>query len=423
MINGRYRLGGVLGKGGMSVVHRAWDLELRRLVAVKLYVPNADPAAGQRLREEARTLAGFSHPGLLPVYDVGIDDDRPYLVLCLVEGCNLRQCLDGGPLPAHRARSIAACLAEALAYVHGHGVIHRDVKPANVLIGDREEPYLADFGIARLVGSNRLTATGQFVGTAGYLAPEQVLGGDVGAPADVYALGLVLLECLTGRTEYQGTDVEAAVARLYRPPEIPDDVPADLAALIAAMTLRDPAERPTAAECAAALTPGRVITKKWRSVDLGKPPFPRDQLPGAVVGRGAAGTGGLGGLDLAGRLRGVRVERRGGLVAAAAGAVLVAGLAWTLTTDLHAGQPSPAAVVDQPAEGVGVIRQAGAGTSAGPAATAASPAAVAPQAAIQQSQAAIQQSPAAVQQSPAVRQQASPKKGKKHGDDGDHDKG
>jgi eukaryotic-like serine/threonine-protein kinase len=253
LIDGRYRLGSELGSGGMATVHRAWDTRLERAVAVKLYRPSDDRAEHRRFHDEARTLAGLSHPGLVTVYDSGIGEDGPYLVMRLVEGGTLRRRIVDGPMPPHEVRGLGTRLADALAAVHAGGVVHRDVKPSNVLLDGAGAPHLADFGVSLTAGAARLTATGQFLGTAAYLAPEQALGRPVGPPVDVYALGLVLLECLTGRTEYTGTDVEAVVARLYRAPCVPADVPADLAALITAMTDLDPAARPTAAGCAAAL--------------------------------------------------------------------------------------------------------------------------------------------------------------------------
>ena len=248
LLGGRYRLGTLIASGGMSVVHRGWDVAMQRAVAVKLYMPNQDSASQRRFDEEARTLAALTHPGLVAVYDTGTDDEQPYLVLQLVDGPTLRDHLGAGPLTPPEVRALG--VRQTLAYVHCEGVIHRDVKPSNILLDEHRTPYLADFGISRTIDGSRLTATGQFVGTAGYLAPEQVRGQGCGPAVDVYALGLVLLECLTGQAEYTGSDVEMAVARLSRPPRIPDDAPDDLGGVIAAMTADDPALRPSAAECA-----------------------------------------------------------------------------------------------------------------------------------------------------------------------------
>ncbi|XVS62111.1 serine/threonine-protein kinase [Actinosynnema sp. CA-299493] len=253
LLAGRYRLLESVGVGGMAEVYRAEDVVLGREVAVKVFRPGWDDTARHRFEAEVRTLAGLSHPGLVPVHDAGTGGDTPFLVMRLVEGHTLRGEIADGPLPAWRVRRLGAELAEALAYVHARGVVHRDVKPSNILLDAHDKPYLADFGLAHLPGATRLTRTDQMVGTAAYLAPEQVRGVDVDHPADVYALGLVLLECLTGHREYPGGEVEAAVARLHRSPTIPPHLPAELASLLSSMTATAPDRRPTAADCARAL--------------------------------------------------------------------------------------------------------------------------------------------------------------------------
>ncbi|MCC8249162.1 serine/threonine-protein kinase [Saccharothrix luteola] len=249
----RYQLIEPIGIGGMAEVHRAWDTVLRRHVAVKLVQPGFDPEAARRFDNEVHLLAGLTHPALVSVYDADTTAAIPFVVLRLVEGRTLHDRLVLGPLPLHEVRRLGARLADALAHVHAHGLVHRDVKPANILLDHEDDAYLADFGLAHLTGATRLTRTDQLVGTAGYLAPEQVLGQEIGHPTDVYALGLVLLECLTGRREYEGGDVEAAVARLHRPPVIPDHLPADLRDLVARMTSAAPEDRPTAHDCARVL--------------------------------------------------------------------------------------------------------------------------------------------------------------------------
>ncbi|WP_329791427.1 serine/threonine-protein kinase [Lentzea sp. DG1S-22] len=253
LLAGRYRLLDAVGAGGMAEVYRAEDTVLGREVAVKVFRPGWDDTARRRFESEVRTLAGLSHPGLVPVHDAGTGDGTPFLVMRLLEGRTLRTEIADGPLSPQRVRRLGAELAEALAYVHAQGVVHRDVKPSNILLDDLDRPYLADFGLARLPGATRLTRTDQMVGTAAYLAPEQVRGADVDHPVDIYALGLVLLECLTGHREYPGGEVEAAVARLHRSPAIPEHLPADLAGLLSSMTASDPDQRPTAADCARAL--------------------------------------------------------------------------------------------------------------------------------------------------------------------------
>ncbi len=249
----RYRLGEVLGTGGMAEVRRARDVVLARDVAVKLFLSCRDAADVRRFHNEIRTLATLSHPGLVTVFDADTSGDTPFMVLELVEGRTLRDRIANGPMDVEDVRRLGAAVADALSHVHGHGFVHRDIKPSNILLDDDDVPRLADFGLARLADSSRLTRADQVVGTAAYLAPEQVRGGEITSAADVYALGLVLLECLTGHREYEGAEIEAAVARLPRPPLIPADLPFDLRRLLTLMTSLSPARRPSARECADAL--------------------------------------------------------------------------------------------------------------------------------------------------------------------------
>ncbi len=223
VLGDRYELGEVIGRGGMADVYRASDRTLHRDVAIKVLRETAgDESDRNRFTGEARTLARLNHAGLVMVLDAGISAEQPFLVMELVEGQTLAQLCSGGGLDADRVRAIGAQVAEALAYAHGRGVVHRDVKPGNVLLGAGERVKLADFGIARLIGDTvRHTKTGHAIGTAAYLSPEQVRGEDVTPAADIYALGLVLLEALTGERAYPGSPTESALARLSRPPERP----------------------------------------------------------------------------------------------------------------------------------------------------------------------------------------------------------
>jgi serine/threonine protein kinase len=255
VLGGRYALGEVIGRGGMAEVYRAWDQVLERSVAVKmLRVSASDPADRARFARETSTLATLNHPGLVTVLDAGTVEDRPFLVMELVDGAALSSWVRGAALDPRYVAAAGAQVADALRYVHGEGIVHRDVTPANILLARDGRVLLADFGIARLAADTaRLTAHGLMVGTVGYLSPEQVTGGDVGPAADVYALGLTLLEALTGAQAYPGPAAEAALARLTASPAIPETLPPPWPDLLRRMTALDPSERPTAADVAAIL--------------------------------------------------------------------------------------------------------------------------------------------------------------------------
>lgn len=264
LLDGRYRFMQRVGSGGMADVWSATDEVLERVVAVKLFRFDTDMTDDQRIQNEIRTVAALAHPGIVTVFDAGTVADPesdglavPYLVMEYVPGRTLANRITSvGPLYEAEARALGITVAETLAYVHGRGVIHRDIKPANLLLPETATgpaAKITDFGIARMVDSAHHTATGLTVGTPNYLAPEQATGSPVGFPADVYALGLVLLECLTGSMAYPGTGVEAALARLHRQPTIPASLAAPWPDLLAAMTAQEPASRPSAADVVEAL--------------------------------------------------------------------------------------------------------------------------------------------------------------------------
>ncbi|WP_162150450.1 serine/threonine-protein kinase, partial [Arthrobacter sp. H5] len=232
ILGGRYKLGTPIGQGGMASVYQARDEVLGREVAVKLFragVIGDDET--DRQQSEARVLAGLSHRNLVTVFDVGTDTatlhPQTYLVMELVQGEDLHRARYNASLTEEETAAMGAGVADALAYIHGRDIVHRDVKPANILLGGRGDvqrarnPKLTDFGIARLMDGARLTATGQSIGTAAYLSPEQAEGISVTPASDVYSLGLVLLECLTGDAAFPGPAAASAAARLYRGPPIP----------------------------------------------------------------------------------------------------------------------------------------------------------------------------------------------------------
>ncbi|HWR85133.1 MAG TPA: serine/threonine-protein kinase, partial [Rhodoglobus sp.] len=256
---GRYELQSLIGTGGMSAVYRARDTALGRDVAIKILTDGlADAAAAARRQGEVNLLASFAHPSLVTLYDYVTPEGQPSgLVMQLVRGRDLHERLRAGTLDSSTAASIGRQIADALAYLATAGVIHRDVKPGNILVEDhadgRVRALLADFGIARMADAARHTTVGTVIGTARYLSPEQAAGGTVGPPSDVYSLGLVLLEALTGAPAYPGTQVETVAARLTRDPHIPASIDGEWRALLRGMTRREAALRLSAAEAAARL--------------------------------------------------------------------------------------------------------------------------------------------------------------------------
>lgn len=253
VLAGRYLLGGEIGQGGMAVVYRGWDTVLQRDVAVKvLRTVVADPAGRARFRAEGEVLARLDHPGLVRLWDTGDLDGAPYLVMELIEGRTLAQRLRGGPLDPRQVIAVGAALAEILTYVHDHDITHRDVKPGNILLDRQDGLRLADFGVARVPGCTEHTQPGFTMGTAAYISPEQVRGEPATSASDIYALGLVLLEALTGRQVYPGPADAAAMARLTTAPSVAE-VPAPLRRLLGGMTAHTPDDRPPAAAVRARL--------------------------------------------------------------------------------------------------------------------------------------------------------------------------
>jgi serine/threonine protein kinase len=316
VLGGRYRLGEVIGRGGMSSVYCARDENLGRDVALKLFAPQA-PNADELKRQEAEItlLATLNHPSLVTLFDVGVDvripeEPRPFLTMELVEGQDLRGRIRHSAVPLDELAVIGAGIADALAYVHGLGILHRDIKPGNILLvqtrpGEPLRAKVADFGIARIADATRLTATGAMVGTAAYLSPEQAMGSPLTPATDIYSLGLVLLECIKQTMEYPGSAVESAVARLHRAPRIPAELPAEWADLIRSMTAIEPLERPAAADIETALrqalvspssTPGELAPETTRvlparpfrtpSITAQSGPVPGADQPSSPLGTG-----------------------------------------------------------------------------------------------------------------------------------------
>jgi eukaryotic-like serine/threonine-protein kinase len=259
LVAGRYRLQRDVGGGGMGAVWEAFDEQLDRRVAIKIPDPrlSAEPSFVERFRREARSAARLSHPNTAQVYDYGVDGGQPYLVMEFVPGETLASRLAReGTLPSDEARRIAAGTADALHAAHEAGVVHRDVKPGNIMIAPGGGVKVLDFGIAAAATDGRMTGSGQVLGTPTYIAPEQASGKGATPASDVYALGVVLYEMLAGHPPFEGdTAVAVATAHLHRDPEPLEGVAPradpDLVAACRSAMAKDPGERPgTAAEFA-----------------------------------------------------------------------------------------------------------------------------------------------------------------------------
>lgn len=291
LIAGRYELGDRLGTGGMATVYRAFDHVLSRPVAVKVLhdATHADQRA--RILREARAAAGLGHPNAVTVFDTGVEDDTPYLVLELVEGETLADRLaTEGPLPPDEAVRIAGAVLGALEAAHVRGLIHRDVKPANVLLGRHGEVRLADFGIARdLIAGSTITATGQFLGTPAYVAPEQVAGQPATAATDLYGVGILLYEMLAGAPPFRHETALATALAHERelPPPLGERSAAGpaLAAVVHQALEKDPRWRFESAGAMGAALHGALTGNGTATLPLGAATQPL----GAAVPLGAAG--------------------------------------------------------------------------------------------------------------------------------------
>src|ERR671927_520566 len=246
-LSGRYRLDAQIGAGGMSTVYRTFDLTLERPVAVKLMHREiaSDSAQLERFRREARAVARLSHPHIVGVIDAGEDEGRPYIVLEHVDGETLKDRIRRrGRLPVDEAIAYAIEIARALGCAHTHGIVHRDVKPQNVLIDEEGSAKVTDFGIARSLHEEGLTADGRVLGTTDYVSPEQALGRPVDGRTDIYSLGVVLYEMLTGDVPFHGEN-QVSVAMKHVREDLPDiqrerpEVSATLAAVLDRMTDKD----------------------------------------------------------------------------------------------------------------------------------------------------------------------------------------
>src|SRR5919204_4229217 len=246
-LSGRYRLEARIGQGGMSTVYRALDETLQRRVAVKLMNREvvADSAQLERFRREARAVAQLNHPHIVGVIDAGEDEGRPYIVFEYVEGETLKERIRRmGRLPIAEAVAYSIEISRALGCAHSHHIVHRDVKPQNVLIDGEGSAKVTDFGIARSLHDDGLTADGRVLGTTDYVSPEQALGHEVNGQSDIYSLGVVLFEMLTGDVPFHGEN-QVSVAMKHVREDLPDiqvrrpEVSATLAAVLDRMTDKD----------------------------------------------------------------------------------------------------------------------------------------------------------------------------------------
>jgi serine/threonine-protein kinase len=260
---GRYRILGELGRGAMGVVYRAEDPMLNRTVAIKTINIVADPEERaeyeKRFYQEAKAAGGLSHPNVVTIYDIGHAGDVVYMAMEYIEGAELRDLLLRGRLDAVAAVDLAAQVAEGLAYAHARGVVHRDVKPANIMVPRDGPAKIMDFGIARMRASEVKTQTGMLLGSPKYMSPEQLLGGAVDQRSDIFALGVVLYEALTGAPPFSGSDITQIMYQIVNavppPPSAVNSRVSPMLDLIVAKALaKEPAARyPDARELAADL--------------------------------------------------------------------------------------------------------------------------------------------------------------------------
>jgi serine/threonine protein kinase len=355
LLGNRYRLGERIAAGGMGAVYRAVDETLGRQVAVKALRRELadDPTFLERFRREARAAAGLSHPGVAGVYDYGELGGQPFIVMELVEGETLAERVAArGRLPWREAFAIGEQVAAALAAAHAHGLVHRDVKPANILLGRDGRAKVTDFGIAQAAQTATLTRTGMVLGSANYVAPEQAKGGHVGPAADLYSLGCVLFEAVTGETPYRGGNA-VAIATQHVSAPVPDprerrpELPPEAAEPIIRALQKQPAGRfPSGAAMAAALAAARHEDGATRVLpapilDLDPPgPLRTPPASGGVAGGSAP------------RSRRIRPAAVGALVV-----VALVLLAWPLFSD-----ESPTGSLAEPSPRA---RTPGGGSSAG----------------------------------------------------------
>jgi len=272
---GRYQLLELLGRGGMGEVWRAHDTTIDRVVAIKMLLPRyaEDPDYEKRFRREARAAARLDDPHVVPIYDVGEIDGRLYVSMRLINGVDLQTVLEAGPLSAERAVHVVEQIASALHTAHQAGLVHRDVKPSNILVTPNDFAYLIDFGIARAADDTALTSADTTIGTWAYMAPERFNSGTADPSGDVYALAFVLYQCLTGQPPFPGDTLEqVAVGHMVAPPPHPSQeraaIPPAMDRVIGTGLAKKPADRyPTTLEMATAARQAITEPAHARPVD------------------------------------------------------------------------------------------------------------------------------------------------------------
>lgn len=288
---GRYRLVKVLGRGGMGEVWQAYDTAMNRLVALKVLPPNLadDDTYQRRFRREAQMAAGLDEPHIVPIHDFGEIDGRLFVTMRLIDGKTVNELLEGGPLSPQRAVAITEQIAAALQAAHRVGLVHRDVKPSNILVTPDGFAYLIDFGIAQTTGGTKLTSTGSTIGTLAYMAPERLSSDSSDARADIYALTCVLHECLTGSQPFPGDSVERQITgHLTLPPPRPSTMQPGISPqmdqVIATGMAKKPEHRyPTTGELAAAARAAVSPSSAHAQPTAGHWPAPTPApFPGAV---------------------------------------------------------------------------------------------------------------------------------------------
>ena len=365
MLRGRYRLDVLIATGGMGEVWRGTDLAIDRRVAIKVVRPEraGDEEGLARFRAEAHHAGSLSHPNIAQVFDYGeaVDLEPGYLVMELVEGLSLTRILEDGPLPPEDVMDIVAQTARGLAAAHRAGLVHRDVKPGNLLVRSDGLVKITDFGIARAVGDATVTQPGMLIGTPAYLAPERVSGAPASPATDLYSLGVVAYQCLTGHPPFAGEPLVVALAHLDQGmPALPASVAPGVAALVAELTRQDPATRPPSAwDVALQAEHLRVLLSSPESLGRHGPAAAPMSVPGAegalLAGAALPGTGPAAAASAAPSpgwsppprggpprrrqaRRGTSLPARGAL--AATGVAAIGFIAWTLAT-------LPAPVQDQ----------------------------------------------------------------------------